>query len=187
MSSQVEQAIGEGASVLERVMAGIHAGREAISRGASEEAQRELLHAAGVLQGVLDAAAAQPQRGENQRLLALNEIASYNADELRDWGEENAADLVEIARRVVQPPYAPSFTWPADIDGDSTPDPAGRYTTEQARMRLRETLLTHELPEDGTADEYFIRAAFPDDPTNREEPTEGRPISNFDRLQGGGQ
>lgn len=38
------------------------------------------------------------------------------------------------------------------------------YTTEQARMRLRETLLTEEYPQDGTAEEYFIRAAFPDDP-----------------------
>lgn len=28
---------------------------------------------------------------------ALRSIASYNADELREWEEENAADMVEIA------------------------------------------------------------------------------------------
>lgn len=29
---------------------------------------------------------------------ALHEIASYNAEELREWGEQNAADMVEMAR-----------------------------------------------------------------------------------------
>lgn len=37
------------------------------------------------------------------------------------------------------------------------------YTTEQARMRLREAMETHEWPEDGTSLEHFIRAVFPDD------------------------
>lgn len=32
------------------------------------------------------------------RRCALHEIASYNADELVEWGEENAADMVHIAR-----------------------------------------------------------------------------------------
>ena len=29
---------------------------------------------------------------------ALAEIASYNSAELREWGEDNAADMVEIAK-----------------------------------------------------------------------------------------
>lgn len=32
---------------------------------------------------------------------ALREIASYHADELREWQEENAADMVEIAQRAL--------------------------------------------------------------------------------------
>lgn len=40
---------------------------------------------------------------------ALREIASYNPDELREWEEENAADMVEIARKAArnQSPPAP--------------------------------------------------------------------------------
>lgn len=44
-----------------------------------------------------------------------------------------------------------------------TPASPPRYSTEQARMRLREVLTTAEWPEDGTAEEYFIREVFPDD------------------------
>lgn len=43
------------------------------------------------------------------------------------------------------------------------------YTTEQARMRLRKTLATSEPPQNGTGEEYFIRAAFPDDPASSKE------------------
>ena len=42
---------------------------------------------------------------ESKQERALKEIARYNADELRGWGEENAADMVEIARGAVDPPY----------------------------------------------------------------------------------
>jgi hypothetical protein len=35
-------------------------------------------------------------------LKALKEIASYNADELRGWEEENAADMVDIARAALE-------------------------------------------------------------------------------------
>lgn len=39
---------------------------------------------------------------------ALHEIASYNQAELREWGEENAADMVAYARRqlAVEDPMA---------------------------------------------------------------------------------
>lgn len=54
------------------------------------------------------------------------------------------------------------------LDRLATLDPSGeqgkRYTTKQARMALREALVTFGLPQDGTDEEYFIRTAFPDNP-----------------------
>lgn len=46
-------------------------------------------------------AAAAPVGAKGDLLKALEEIASYNADELRGWEEENAADAVEIAQKAV--------------------------------------------------------------------------------------
>ena len=50
---------------------------------------------------------------------------------------------------------------PAALSEEQRED-SRRYTTEQARMRLREAFAVSELPQDGTDLEYFIRAAFPD-------------------------
>lgn len=66
---------------------------------------------------------------------------------------QHIAELLEEpiplrARPLTQPP--------------ADPEVGEHYTTEQARMRLRETFATHEPPSDGTSEEYFIRAAFPD-------------------------
>jgi len=37
----------------------------------------------------------------NKALSALREIASYNSDELREWKEENAADMCDRARAAI--------------------------------------------------------------------------------------
>jgi hypothetical protein len=57
----------------------------------------------------------------------------------------------------VEPPTEPDF-----VSAPEYNEPVRVYTTEQARMRLREVLATAEWPQDGTAEEYFIREVFPD-------------------------
>jgi hypothetical protein len=49
-----------------------------------------------------------------------------------------------------------------------SPEAVKVYTTEHARMRLREVLTIAEWPQDGTAEEYFIREVFPDQPSGQE-------------------
>jgi len=58
----------------------------------------------------------------------------------------------------IEPPTEPDYVSAPEFN-----TPVKIYTTEQARMRLREVLLTAEWPQDGTAEEYFIREVFPDD------------------------
>jgi hypothetical protein len=79
-------------------------------------------------------------------------------DEVRP---EDAEFVWELVKQVVQ-----EVSGEQGLAAVSVP----RYSTEQARMRLREALQIHEWPQDGTAEEYFIRDVFPDPDQPGEQP-----------------
>jgi hypothetical protein len=114
-------------------------------------------------------------RGLNVAIELLNSLPNTDVQGVSEGREELEAE-VSILRRVeegaagTEQERIQRFVFDLInrldllIDSLPTSQETATYTTEQARMRLRETLLTEEYPQDGTAEEYFIRAAFPDDP-----------------------
>jgi hypothetical protein len=111
----------------------------------------------------------------------------------RDEAQERASRADQTTRRVVAErdaaraalgealeKYAAALRLPALSQPSSTPfQQDRRYTTEQARMRLREAMQIHEWPKDGTSEEYFIRAVFPDDQPLQQDPEVGGDEQNW--------